>query len=372
MPIRSDAGGGSNVITAYQYIDNAAGNHVQTQAVTRTTDLNPWMFTGYDIENYHKRMKAGDLLPHTSFEASSIEGQASGMWDVTRSTDNYHYYMVPYGLSTDSYWILGTPEITDYVTDTDWDYLVQQAAAGIYSSGHDTLTFLAELHKVRRMFKQFLPKLYNFIKGKNWNQLHRLWLEGRYGWRVLIYDLQNINDALQNFDSERLRYSERRGETVSDATETSSNKSASFCYYTETVSTSWEVSMRGAVTADIKPAQWQHNLAVTGWELVPFSFVIDWVVNVGQFLSSMSFLYVSRAHVASTGYKLTVVKQFKRDYTSGRSNWSGEYWINNLCTAVVRERTPTSVSINPQNKLRLNEFKILDILALILVAYQRR
>jgi len=72
--------------------------------------------------------------------------------------------------------------------------------------------------------------------------------------------------------------------------------------------------------------------------------------------------------VASGGYYVEVTRTFTRSVEFGSdSTWT---WSGNISTklkshTVYKERIPTSVSVIPQIRLRLDEFKFLDLIALI-------
>jgi hypothetical protein len=111
---------------------------------------------GFDIEGYHKRLRQGDLMPHTPFERWKYEFLCAGIFHRYQ-TDGYSFH-------TPLYWT------NDWATDSlvkqsiavpraaaklkDYGPQMQAAASRIYSQGHDSLTFVAELTKTISMFKK--------------------------------------------------------------------------------------------------------------------------------------------------------------------------------------------------------------------------
>lgn len=335
-----------------------------------------WEFEGWDVPNFNKRVAAGELLPHTPFKRITYrDDQELAAMEYKRYALNgvLAYHVEPliwqdgeasWQLTPEEYYITGDPE--------DWDYLVQQAAANIYSKGHDTLTFIAELGKTQRMLLGISKRLYDLTKGKSWKKVADLWLEGRYGWRTLIYDLQDLQEVIEEFDRTRSRYSERAGVSSSEITEASSNAYGDgFCTWNRDIVIETRISKRGAVTADIIPPRFGTNPITTTWELIPFSFVVDWLLTVGKSLEAMSFQFLASDHVASLGYKLTTTETWF-EYDVEWFNAYGTFQRRSTSTRVVSERIPTTIPLSPQLNLRLDEWKVLDLLALTVQQLKRR
>lgn len=346
---------------------------------------------GYSISGFQKLVRLGKLLPHTAYERFTAYGeQRYGLYAIHNSTGNADtvvktnwspgsWYSVNKRVMSPFYddyvdlpnWALDQFEIDNNVDLSDKDYYIQQAAAAIASSGHDTLTFLAELTKVRRMFASRAGKLLN-ARSIEPNLKHKPgdWLESRYGWRTLIYDLQNLHDALTEFDSKRTRYSERRGFsqswTVTD-TDTVDNSVYNMPIYNVQ---HYETSVRGAVTADFMPDRFRFSPIGTAWELLPYSFIIDWFINVGQSLESITLLSVASDITSSYGYFAKVDQEVTGYPAPKGPQYSVSSKGSNQGIECVGEyqrmkRVPTRVSYNPQIKTRLDGFKILDLLALL-------
>lgn len=107
-----------------------------------------------------------------------------------------------------------------------------------------------------------------------------LWLQYRYAILPNVYLIEDSLDYLAK--GERVYQSERDGTTRSVE---------SFTYEGWEIP-SFEVVDRVFVknrfgVGFLNPSL-QNNLAVTAWELVPLSFVIDWVLNIGDLLGSLA------------------------------------------------------------------------------------
>lgn len=328
---------------------------------------------GFDIEGYHRRLRRGDLIPHTPYERFECD------WSLRPGY--YHRY---------------NPAIaTSYHTDTNWDYApatdvatryndigvpraeaklkdfgsaVQKAASNIYSQGHDSLTFVAELTKTIAMFRTARESLIKLLtettKGKT---LAQSWLEFRYGWRTLYYDMVDITHALSNLADKRTRFSERAGSSstltsvsyVSAGTPTVSD--VSFVY---TISETKKISLRGSVTADIDPPEFRFNPAITAWELVRFSFIIDWFINVGLWLEALSFLTFTTNYAASGGVKIDISRSCDLTTLVFATGQTGSGTAGADMKASYSIRIPTSVPIIPLVNVRVDVPKFIDLWAL--------
>jgi hypothetical protein len=355
----------------------SVGGEWQTQSVTHRTwseASKTWSYStvdhnerwyryshlGYDLKNFHARKKAGELLPMTPFFQHEEEADLSGSLDVTYGNgDKVQADFWTNGLSG---YAPTETEMVALFNDIDTQLYVQAAADAIYSTGWDALTFLAEFRLVIRMFRGSFRRIIDLLRA---GELYDLWLEGRYGWRILVYDMIEISQLLANLDTERSRYSERVGTAHS---ETSERVELLFDWYAVDVYTrvidSWEIGVRGSVVADILPPKFQFNPLVTSWELFPYSFVIDWFLDVGQWLGSLSFLTLTSNYTAAAGLHAHLTRQVTVDHLDWLSGNSGTIELNGIYSRDYTVRTPTRVSSKPQFKVALTPEKILDLLAL--------
>jgi hypothetical protein len=254
---------------------------------------------------------------------------------------------------------------------------VQNAAAKIYSSGHDTLTFLSELRQVKQMFSSCATRLLsldlpNSWKRKkppyNWRNIPSDWLQYRYGWRTLVMDLQSLQKAIQNYNNARTRFSERSGEHYTEPDFSVTPWTGVFCgaAYTGTltVEQSFKVSVRGSVVADISVPQFQFNPLITAWELIPYSFMVDWIFTVGKALSAISFLALQTNYSASWGCQVTGSKKLTLRGTAD-APYVGTIWQDSTCFAKYELRVPCGVPYHPYLNPRVDLSKIADTLSVL-------
>jgi hypothetical protein len=325
---------------------------------------------GYINTEYRYRLSKGLLIQPTPWlQYTSDYNLGAGAHDVHSTSANFRYYWSP--SSPFDYWYSsmskGWPDKLDLLalaTSQDCSYYVQAAAANLYSKGWDELTFAAEFAKTVAMFRGFTSRLIELArKGK----LESMWLESRYGWRTLIYDLKDIDKAIQNLNGNKKRFFERAGTNVNVTVSNNYDSTApAWCNSRITVVTEQTMSLRGSIAADISPPRFQINPLTTAWELTRLSFVVDWVLNIGQFLESVSFLVLSREHYAAQGVKIERKKTLSGSVLSWKSGFSGQHFCSASSFETATYRTPSSVSYIPQLKLRLDGAKVLDLAALLI------
>ena len=356
--------------------------------------------TGEKIPNFHRLKRDGVLLPHTNFTKMQISGKCEGVYDVESSDPTWateRWYA--YNWVRDEYIIESTDLITladDYMTDI----YVHQAAGQAYSKGMDVLTFIGEFRETRNMFVNLVKDLgkvmrydprylsrdlkrihSNYKRGKyslygkralkyRTNPAVSKYLEGRYGWRPLLGEIQNFNEALDVLEDKRQRISERAGASFTDVSTTFSNPSdfsaEGVTTYDYLISDEINVSQRGSISADFTPSAFKFNPIVSGWELIPYSFVLDWFIQVGNALEAMSFLAMSNKWYASQGVRVEIDRTLTINNPTYAATYSGPFWMNGTCSASYEIREPiNSVSITPQTRIKLDDFKVIDSISLI-------
>lgn len=141
-----------------------------------------------------------------------------------------------------------------------------------------------------------------------------VWLEYEFGWRPLIHDLEdgaNAFFALTNKPLSRTYKASKK--KVIDLTETASSS----------VITGEAVTiraLRAVITEDYSP--W-YSLGLTDassvvWELMPYSFVVDWFIPFGNYL---------QARAALHGFKNAVISEtVKSTLTKKRLHFETPYW----------------------------------------------
>lgn len=322
-------------------------------------------FDGQNIPNYFERKKRGDLLPYTPFEQYSADYHWSGLYDVVWPGGEKSYITV-WDFPTSVYPVhITKEEMQDIAAQYDPGRFVGAAASKIYSQGHDTLTFLAELHKTVAMFKGAWTKLFAMLaKGEGIVDANKLWLEFRYGWRILYYDIVEIQKTLSTLDDSRKRFSERTGTKHTETAESTTFRTNSVHDWDVKTQTEYSISERGSVTADIELPKFQFNPITTSWELVKFSFIIDWFIAIGTWLESLSFLALSTNYTAAAGIKINASRRVWLTNLVFNNGYSGVVHFDSYSKATYTVRVPQSVSLLPSVNVNLSVPKVADLWAI--------
>lgn len=169
-----------------------------------------------------------------------------------------------------------------------------EALASLKSQGMDVLTSAAEFHKTLAMLagarKKLISTIENLLKSlralgvkpKSWNAfiqaLSDPWLEGRFGWRILWYDLLNIMDYIDNLDK-RSRVIVGRSSASADRDFYSNTYGNSTVYH--------KVSIGYPGILDPKVPGYS-NVLNTAWDIIPFSLVVDMFFDVQNRIIALS------------------------------------------------------------------------------------
>lgn len=369
---QSGDAGGEYEVTSHYYKTSAGGSPIHIANYNSLARMDYKVTRGFRLKDYHRRLREGQLMPHTYFKQYEIhlDTLESSYW-YQLNTPYYYRWSVP----NDWYWDLPSKypsegDLESFIP-TAKDIYVQAAAARIQSHSWDALTFLAEFGDVVNMFVDIGKRIYKKKLPKNWRDFDNDYLNARYGIRPLIYDIVDIYELVQNFNFKRKRFSERVGDShkvvESESDLISSGRGFSIGSAMTKTTT---ISHRGSVTADIDIPKISFNPFVTAWEIVPYSFVVDWFLSLGEAILATSFLVMVKDYTASWGVRIHSVWDFESQDTQHTTYWTqGEVKCITRAEGHLDLRRPCSIPVLPHFKLNLNTLKILDILGLI---YQRK
>jgi hypothetical protein len=347
------------------------------------------------VEGYELLKRSGDLLPCNAFsQFSESLSHSAGTYSEYLSGsplpgDFYSYVETGFHRYSSAYSRPGIGYLGALANSIDYSYELSRAAASAYTSGsHDTLTFLSEVAKTRKLLFSVVTKFRDlpetaprFIRqlkrhdARAYKKALNIWLEGRYGWRTLVYDLNDLNTAVRRLDRSRSRV---KGGSQSSPSIPSSPLSVTLfsTSYADVIGTITDVispSLRGYFLADYEPDRFKFNPFVTAWELIPYSFVFDWFIDVGTALEATTAVLLSKKYVASGG-KLVSLNRTITTHAVPKPGFPGSvsvscnYSSNYDATLVLR--VPESVKLQPQLRVRLDGFKILDLISLVLTSWK--
>lgn len=331
---------------------------------------------GWNIPNFHKRKVSGELLPYTPYEY--FEGKYTNnlgyikffFTDYTEYSDHTHDYLpgcdLPY--VDDYYGNISYTYCRDLASNYDLAFYVQAAAANVYSQGYDALTSLAELRETISMFTGLRERLIKLLRrGLSLKSLEDIWLEYRYGWRTLYFDMVELSELMASLDDSFKRYTERAGHKEEYTTSSVHTVAWPSLTWDITTTTSISISLRGSVTADIQPPKFAFNPLTTAWELVTLSFVIDWFLKVGTWLQALSFLVLQTDYTAAGGFSLKATRtiEFGNFRSPNNHVHNVSYSGSQTGSVVYKVRTPMRVSTIPHLAITLDVPKFIDLWALV-------
>lgn len=242
--------------------------------------------------------------------------------------------------------------------------------------------------KIARAYKLFRRKKYKRAAkelGISVPGVRDRWLEYRYGWVPLMNDIYNACKLIQEKDKtnpQRLR-SHVSAERLED-TQTSRSIYGSY-YEVKEIRRQW---FRCFVRFDFGPPIGfaEHlktlddfgllNPASVAWELVPFSFVVDWFLPVGDYLGSLGIVPFTYRGGSRTEFTTCTVVGTAHAY-KGASNITNPVVRGSQRSAAKRFRRQTYVTWpfpNPSGVLRMDQHsaslaligkRCLDALALL-------
>jgi hypothetical protein len=150
---------------------------------------------------------------------------------------------------------------------------------------------------------------------------NQMWLEGRYGWRPFVGDVVNHIEALRSGERP-LRYSARRtvpGETLEPDIYIGKYATSTYFWFNKTDKVKAVYKCRVGQTVDysvdLKTGAVQfgaYDPIGTAWDLVPFSFVVDWFINLGDVLKSFQIFLMADERIGWTMYEkqLEILHEF--------------------------------------------------------------
>lgn len=208
------------------------------------------------------------------------------------------------------------------------------------------------------------------------------YLEYRYGWRILLLEIQGLLKAL---DADVARNSERRAvarsrhesyrksEHVETLTYSNAGTDSFLIKAEETIAASAYVLYKADLNYQPTRDWGIRDLPLAGWELIPFSFIVDWFVPIGNWLEAIT--PKAGVQVLAEGITTTIERKVTRTHvgwtpaTSGttRFSLSGQTGTVDVYTKRTRSRETTLALdlLLPHVDVNLNVARALDALAIL-------
>jgi hypothetical protein len=154
----------------------------------------------------------------------------------------------------------------------------------------------AEIDKSLRLLSDLFSDLRKILTNPNFltkaKSAANIWLLTRYGLKPLINDIFDALLALEK-DVGRQRVTTRARDSISQSSvRTVTKASATVTHYIrEEVTDDLEYRVMSlneyTISTGFNLGFGLKNLGLLAWELIPFSFVIDWFVNIGEYIGSL-------------------------------------------------------------------------------------
>ncbi len=251
---------------------------------------------------------------------------------------------------------------------------VNMANANVAPSYMSVMVTLAELRLTVDMFREagqtahrFYNALYEAINvargiqknpkayAKALENVMNMWLQARYGWMPVIYDLQGAIKALTTPKSPRQT---ARGRT--EVTSSSSVKSAHGGYSPGVYGTTSDRTRRTTYRAGILyentkslTAEYSSRFGLSladaltvPWELKTLSFVVDWFIDIGTWLRAVSPKSGINPLASWVVTECEHTSLVHSPYLTINPNWTGGPSGSGFCYAVNRTRSRT-LGANP-------------------------
>jgi hypothetical protein len=201
------------------------------------------------------------------------------------------------------------------------------------------------------------------------------YMTARYALRPLVIDAQNALKALEKSEAYGASRATARGfERAKDEWNDviAGTESDGTYLYDLRRKTTVSTDIRAGVLTDVITSQLSNwgmdQFLETAWEIVPFSFVLDWFVNIGQLIASWApsagiTELASWISVTQTEVYTIDAENFSNVYAPSNTiadqfDWSGK----NKVTVIRKTREPSPTQpILPSFKNRMDPLKTLDL-----------
>jgi hypothetical protein len=349
----------------------------------------------------------------TGFHVTKITGGVPPTLDLGNTTTASTRQMI----NSSSKWIYGSPAAKVAAIyqkcgsaappgpdDETWAEAHTKLSADLNTGISSILVSAAELPKTVKMINKALVLLRNpLINAKNKLRLTRAqlrtpqgrkaaldmaeqdWLEGRYGWRPFVYDVMSW------VESGKSKYSDRR--TVKTAVQKLAPPPYTFVrssstgglivagtsvWTAEYVASSGQTADFGVNLSQFARTWGALDVVGTGWELIKFSFVLDWFLNLGDTLKALQVYALIDERIGWN--KITSIGTIKTTFTYPTPGLHGDLLVDGY---INRHSMPTIERGQMTKRMRVDSFlpnlgwsfnvdcgKTLDLLAIIHQLYK--
>lgn len=362
------------------------GNCPSTWELSEVCKIQRGSYFGLETKDFGKKKSSGKLLPlqpyiRWDYDESRPSGVYSGTYrkPVTGTATTMYNYTVNSirGVSgSASSQAAAMALATHYGSRIDTGTLHQKAFADLLPE-LDALTTMVEAHKTIKMITSARTRAGDLIAQAMRGGKHtvkaasKAWLEWRYGWQQLGRDVQDIHSFL-NYPIRDLIVEGRAGASTSGGTSSNNPYSGYYVKHDYITTLSHDLSMRVNVVATLgyKRLNLVASPSITAWESIPYSFVADWFVTVGDAIR----VFVVLPQL--TGYKSSVGVHFVENGSSEVTNaqtGDGAYATNGKAAggafsrSELKTRSPLGgVPQLPRIAIHLTSERLTDLASLLM------
>lgn len=316
---------------------------------------------------YFAALKSGAILPMNSASKTftKIVDRRASQWGYNITLRDKPYAVVRYsgisslgllGPSGPSFSADNFPSLTEH----DVAVMYTAALASAKAQGMDILTFYAEYRKtvdlVVGLAGRVVQRAHDLVRFKKLDRIKDRkafisafsdsWLEYRYGWRILAYDIESVSEIMKKLDNGiSLRFKAKAGSFKSNSvlSQSGSRSSLSFsqlpsgniggsglpyrCKFA--INESHELrSHAGVLIESYLRSLVTVDPFLTAHELVPYSHVVDWFFNVNKWITAVSPLLDERLLQAYKRIDLVKTKTYAVEPDTQYTHPSGlEKWV---------------------------------------------
>jgi hypothetical protein len=350
-----------------------------------------------DTPGFNQLVKADAPLPVNPFSTTKVTHSASDVTWTDKSSWNISY-LYEGMLAMSHYPHLGS-RLRPF---KPWDYdlpaieshsnLLVAAEADVRTRAWDMGTFLAELDKthdlVSNAHKRMRKRVDTILQPrgrkrgvKTLREFNDAWMELRYGWRILQYDMESIQEAYGNLMREHSNVVRARKRDKAKVSEQWTKRVLTAWPGTTTAYGDWGVEFSGHLLVEFENSagvgherNFQNTIGfidpiVTAYEVIPYSFVVDWFANVSQNLYNISPFYTANRLFAWTGeHKVETHNLIATPYDNRNDAiklFSGTPAIYTRSERSYVRTNETVVPLSLSFKPNLNLMKMRDLMALV-------
>jgi hypothetical protein len=260
------------------------------------------------------------------------------------------------------------------------------AAASKMWDGLDVITTLVESREVLRLLPDLIQSAKRLVQIEKSliqkgfitlrqakaipRELSSLYLSYRFGWEQLFRDAESIVEHLNAIHSPLFRGTSGTSNNWSVTDRRWIGPYANGESFEVSEDTAFNVSCRGTVVAlsglrDARKSAF-FNPALAAWELIPYSWVIDYVFDIGNTIGAITAQAVTTNMTSAVGWNVSITRQTRIINTNTGSTLD-QYAHHGDCIDSIyhRMRIPTPISPKPSLAIKATVQSISNLFALV-------